>query len=214
MRRWSGIFLVLSLVMAGCQHQNNEQTAFIEAKSSNRPIVAVVPVIDHSRNDLAWNLSQELSSAIQQRLVQTNHLYLPSPESFAGKTEKALASHHPFDADYSWVKKLYSPHEFVAFLELLEHREVPVSNAKDAPAQLNMTVRIRVFDIRGSSPKIVLQEIVEQSHHIPRQFTQTNFAQVPWGDEAYDVSPLGIAHDGLCKELTSRLEDYILLASK
>ena len=49
MRQWSGIIfalsLVMALVMAGCQRQNDEETAFIEAKSSNRPIVAVVPVM-------------------------------------------------------------------------------------------------------------------------------------------------------------------------
>ncbi len=64
-----------------------------------------------------------------------------------------------------------------------------------------MSVRVRVIDVREKTPKVVLQEIVEQSHHVPRQFTKANFNQVPWGDEAFDISPLGIAHDQLCKEL-------------
>jgi hypothetical protein len=81
---------------------------------------------------------------------------------------------------------------------------------EDSPALLTIAVRVRVFDVREKTPKVVLQEIVEQSHHIPRQFTKDS--QVPWGDEAFDVSPLGIAHDQLCKELATRVEDYILIA--
>jgi hypothetical protein len=77
-----------------------------------------------------------------------------------------------------------------------------------------MSVRVRVIDMRGKQPKIVLQELIHDTHHIPRQFTRANFYQVAWGKESFNISPMGLAHAQLTKEIASRLEDYILLAMR
>jgi hypothetical protein len=215
MQRAAGLLLGISLALGGCSKSGcSSCSAVVETKTSNRPIVAFVPLIDHSCSDLNWNISQELTLAIRQRLVQKNQLYMIGEESLPDFSKKAVSSHDPFDADTSWIKKAFPQNEFVVFTELLEHNEIAVTSKdpQDAPAELTMSVRVRVFDLRGKTPQIVLQEIVEQSHHVPRQFTKANFNQVPWGDEAFDVSPLGIAHDQLCKELASRIEDYILIS--
>ena len=37
------------------------------------------------------------------------------------------------------------------------------------------------------------------------------FSQVLWGDETFEISPLGLAHAKICQEISSRMEDYILL---
>jgi hypothetical protein len=201
-------------MMSGCQKKCSS-CAVLEIPATTRPIVGVVPVIDHSHSDLNWDVSQELSTALRQRLAQKNRLYLIGKEDAAAMGKKALASHDPFELDTDWVRKYFPQNEFVVFIELLQHNEIPIlssNNLQDAPAELNLSARVRVFDLRGPAPRIVLQEVVEQEHHIPRQFTKANFNQVPWGDETFDVSPLGIAHDMLCKEISSRVEDYILIA--
>jgi hypothetical protein len=220
MRRGAGFLLGLTLILIGCNKKSDDSTAFLEAKASNRPIVAIVPILDHSRSDLNWNVSQELSQSIRKRLVSRNQLYVMGEDAFVSKASKALTSHDPFDLDTAWVRKTFTPNEFVVFMELIEHNETPIlatelpNEAQEAPAELALSVRVRVFDVRDKTPKLVLQEIVQQAHHIPRQFTKVNFNQVPWGDEAFDVSPLGIAHDMLCKELASRVEDYILISDR
>jgi hypothetical protein len=209
------IFLcAISLILGGCNKTGDNSTALLEARTSNRPIVSFIPIIDHSRANLNWNVSRELSIAIRERLVQKNQLYMVGEESVAALAQKALSAHDPFDLDISWARKSFPQNEFVVFMELMEHDEVPVTTKEfqDTPAELMLSVRVRVVDLREKTPKVVLQEIVQQSHHIPRQFTKANFNQVSWGDEAFDVSPLGIAHDQLCKELATRVEDYILLA--
>jgi hypothetical protein len=214
MYRGAAVLCAISLILGGCYTNSDFSAAFSEARASNRPIVSFIPVIDNSKSDLNWNVSQELSKAIRARLAQKNQVYMVGEEPVAALAEKALSAHDPFELDTSWVRKAFPQNEFVVFTELMEHNEVPVNakDAQDSPALLTLSVRVRVFDVRQKTPKIVLQEIVEQSHHIPRQFTKTNFKQVPWGDEAFDVSPLGIAHDQLCKEIATRVEDYILLA--
>lgn len=220
MRRGAGFLLGLTLILIGCNKKSDDSTAFLEAKASNRPIVAIVPILDHSRSDLNWNVSQELSQTIRKRLVSRNQLYVIGEDTFANKAGKALSSHDPFELETAWVRKTFSPNEFVVFMELLEHTETPIpatgpSNEADGtPAELTLSVRVRVFDIRDKTPKLVLQETVQQSHHIPRQFTKAHFNQVAWGNETFDVSPLGIAHDMLCKELASRVEDYILISDR
>jgi len=71
---------------------------------------------------------------------------------------------------------------------------------------------VRVLDLRTPEPKIVLQELIHDVHFIPRQFTQSNFHQIAWGQAGYETSPLGIAHEELTKEISLRLEDYIIHA--
>lgn len=214
MARWKYSIVCFALLLGGC-HRNETSTAMIEQPISARPIVAVIPVMDRSRHNLSWNVSHEFTQAIRLRLSQHNRLYLMSEDQVYAMTRKQNPGHDPFGLDLSWIKKAYSQNEFIAFFDLIEHQEIPLASPADSheesPAQLNIAMRVRVFDLRGNEPKIALQEIVEQSHHIPKQFTRSQFHQVPWGDETFEISPLGLAHEKLCQEISSRVEDYILL---
>lgn len=221
MGSWKHSIWALTLLLGGCKDDNSSM-ALVEQPITTRPIVAVVPVLDRSRHELAWNISQELTGALRQRLAQHDTLYLLSEDQVYAMTRKASVGgetgRDPFGVETSWVKKGYPQNEFVAFFELVDHREVPLvaqgGDSEEFPAELNLSMRVRVFDLRGATPKIVLEEIVQQSHHIPKQFTRNQFNQVPWGDEMFEISPLGIAHEKLCQELASRVEDYILLNCK
>ena len=75
-----------------------------------------------------------------------------------------------------------------------------------------MTMRVRVFDVRGNEPKVILQELVQNSHFIPRQFTSEHFYQASWGTENFQITPVGLAHAKFTKELASRIGEYVLLA--
>lgn len=214
MDRRAALFCSIFLILGGCYKNGENSTALMEARASNRPIVSLVPLIDDSRHNLNWDVSRELSLVLREKLSQGNHLYMVGELQVDTLAQKALSTHDPFDVDISWVRKSFPQNEFVIFTELLKHQEVPLipTQAQDSPAELTLEVRVVVVDVRDKTPKIVLQEMVEQSHHIPRQFTKAHSNQVPWGDDAFDVSPLGIAHDQLCKELATRIEDYILIA--
>lgn len=217
MRSWKYSVLGLALFLGGCK-EDRSTALLIERPITTRPIVAVVPVMDRSHHNLTWNVSHELTAALRQKLTQHNNLYLLSEDQVYAMNRKT-AQHDPFDLDVSWIKKGYPQNEFVAFFELTHHRETPLlTSEEESPAQLNVSMRVRVFDLRGETAKVVLEELVEQSHHIPTPFAQhavdPTSSQVPWGDEAFEISPLGIAHEKLCKELAGRVEDYILLNCK
>jgi hypothetical protein len=216
MHFWKNSIWACTLFLAGCRG-GSSTTALIEMPVMTRPIVAVVPVMDKSRHELPWNVSKELTVEIRQRLSQHGRLYLMSEDQVYAMSRRASERPDPFGLETDWIKKGFPQNEFVAFFELIDHKEIPLNEpellAEESPAELNVSIRVRVFDLRGQEPKIVLQEIVQQSHHIPKQFTQ-NQSIVLWGDEMFDISPLGIAHEKICQELAGRVEDYILLNCK
>jgi hypothetical protein len=104
-------------------------------------------------------------------------------------------------------------------MELVQHDIVPAIKTKkketathETANNLNMAVRIRVVDLRGEAPKIVLQEIVKESYYIPRSLLPTDYRRTTWGSEDFRSSPMGIAHSQLTQQISARLSDYILLA--
>ena len=218
----SRLFLTISavaLIAAGCDDDNNS-TAYRQSPSQNKLAVSVVPVIDSTKTDYEWSLSDEFSSALYDRLSQQNHIQLTDSSKVREKTRRLAEKNNPFSADISWVKNAFQGDEFVVFLELVEHDEVFDKNPrkqidpKDCNAELNMTMRVRVFDLRDQEPKVILQELVQDNHFIPRQFTSENFYQVAWGDESYSISPVGLAHAKFSKEIAVRIENYILMSAK
>jgi hypothetical protein len=214
-----GLALV-ALAITGCQKDTaNQQATTYQTSNFGKPVVAILPVIDSTKNDYAWNLSDELTSFVYSRLSQDGALSLDSPAKTRALVKKLKETQNPFSTDTSWMKQTFSQ-QFVIFLELIEHEEVLKQDRKKetdpalCSADLKMSMRVRVFDLRGEEPKVVLQEMINDSHFVPKQFTRTNFYQIPWGDENFNFSTLGIAHLEFTKEIASRIEDYILLATK
>jgi hypothetical protein len=212
----------LALIAGGCDGDNNSSNtqAYHQTPTQSKPTVSIVPVIDNTKSSYDWSLSDELSSELYYRLSQQDRLFLVDAPKVRAKTKKLKGKDDPFGPDISWVKNAFQGDEFVVFLELVEHEEVieqnrkKPSHPKNCNADLNMSMRIRVFDLHGKEPKIILQELLHDTHFIPRQFTQENFYQVPWGDESYSISPIGLAHAKFTNELADRIEDYILLSSR
>jgi hypothetical protein len=212
---------LLALIAGGCDaNQQNNSQAYHQSQSQTKPIVSIIPVIDNTRSNYSWNLSDELSCSIYNRIAERDHIIVNKSSQVRNKAKHITEQQNPFGPDISWMKKIFQGDPFVVFLELVEHEEVPQQNRKKptdpqhCSADLNMSMRVRVLDLRGNEPKVILQELVHDSHFIPRPFAQANFFQVAWGDECFHISPIGLAHAGFTKEISSRIEDYILMASK
>src|SRR5271157_669847 len=95
------LVVCLSLVLSGCHENDSSLATLIESRVNNRPIVALVPVVDYSRSSLSWSLSNEFSQALRHRLSQKNSLCLASENSFVN-AQKYLAWCDPFELDTSW----------------------------------------------------------------------------------------------------------------
>jgi hypothetical protein len=203
-------------LLTGC-HNNEQDSETLSSISSHKPSVAIVPMIDRSQHQLGWNLSEEITCTLCSKLDQKNIFQMALPAKIKSQSKRVKELKNPFDEDISWVKKTFSEEEFVVFIEMIDHSEVPhKTEAQTAPemlpADLNICVRLHIIDNRAETPVITLSEIIQDSHFVPRQFTQYNFYQAPWTAEEFSLSPVGIAHAQLIKELKTRIEDYILLA--
>lgn len=200
------------ILLYSCSSRSGEEQSLFYDDGKPKPVVALVPVIDRSGHDLPWDLSDEFTLSVKDRLLQKQDLFLTYPSKTLLQNEV-----NPFGADLAWMKASFPKKEFVVFMELIEHKEVPVfgkteSLPEDSPAELKMSVRLRVVDLRGQTPKIILQELIHDAQYLPKQFTRYNFFQIPWGKESYSITPLGLAHAKVVKEIASRVEDYILIA--
>ncbi len=214
--------ILMALAGAGCNQNNttDDQTAFQSEQYRSKPMVTLIPVINSTQAQVEWNLSDELSSEIFYQLSQTRELTLTAPNKVRAMVKKLKENQNPFGTDIHWVKQTFAQDQFVIFLELTEHEEVLRQDRKkpslpeDCTADLKMSMRIRVFDVREEEPKVVLQEIIHDSHFVPRPFTHINFYQTSWEDENFAITPLGLAHAQFTKEISSRLKDYILLSQE
>ena len=171
------------ILAVSCDRSDKSEQAFYQKYDKPAPDIALVPLIDRSASRLSWNLSDELTATVQHRLTQKGKLHVAK----IGKKEREL--YNPFGAETGSIKENYPDHEFVAFAEIVEHVEVPNRSERHASprtilAELRMTVRLRVFDMRSEEPKVVLQELIHKNHFVPRQFNQYNFAQEPSGESA------------------------------
>ena len=210
-----------ALMLASCHDDKSDQkTAHLSGKVSSKPMVSIVPVIDSTQNNVPWNLSDELTALVQYRLSQKNKLFLIDLPKVKAQAKKLQDNNNPFGPDLSWVKSVFPKDEYVVFMELIEHEELYLNDkkkpadTKNCAAELNLGMRIRVIDLRGEKPKVVLQELVRDSQFLPKQFTSANFYQIPWGQENFTTTPLGLAHVEFTKDIAARIEDYILLTDK
>lgn len=211
-------FLLLIFIV-GCQSTktNNVSTRFHDDGRA-KPVVTIVPVLDSTCYDIPWSLSEELSSLINQKINRQNNIYISKNEG-----EFFLSSHdNPFGNNIEWTKKSFKSNEFVVFLELLEHDDIPLlkttKNPKKLPearksaSNLNMSIRLRIIDIRGDAPKIVLQEMIQDTFYMANNIDKTDYNTVTWGTNEYVTSPMGIAHTQFVKQVIERITDYIMLA--
>jgi hypothetical protein len=219
MSRYSihALSIAAALFFAGCTRDDQQMVVRFHDDGRAKPVLSLVPMMDHSNSNVPWNLSDELTSTIAYRLAQKNSIYLVDQETVKSIVRKLTENEHPFRSDLSWVKDAFHGYEFVAFLELVEHDQVISHSLKDEyagsifPGDLFMTVRLRVVDLRDT-PKVILQEMIHRAHHIPKQFIDTDYTKVSWGKDSYSISPLGLSHSELAKEIASRIEDYLLIA--
>lgn len=212
MRKLIYVFFSIAL-LSGCKNNHDEYSLYHEDGRA-KPIVIVAPVIDSTSYDIPWSLSEEFTDLVVSKLSQKGLLFLPTDEKHHNHVSK-----NPFGSDLAWIKNHYSNTEFVVFLEIVEHEEVPVTkknreitDVKTCSKDLNVALRIRAIDLRGTTPKVVLQQLVKDSYYISKNLLHTDYDVTVWGTEEYASSPMGLAHGKFIKEIAHRVCDYILLA--
>ncbi len=212
------LFFAIFFIFYGCTKHIDRQEAYCHDDGRSKPIVALIPVFDSSSSKIAWNLSEEFTDHIRERLAHRNNFYLNSPDQIDTEMETLSDANNPFALDVSWIGRTFTKEEYVIFTELVEHDIHPKKSKgnildKLTPSyELSMTMRIRVFDLRKESPKVVLQELVHQDYLIPKSSTLNEQNPDFWKRKTFFITPLGMAHIQLSKEIVNRVEEYIILS--
>ncbi len=199
--------ILIGLAAIGC-NRTNDQTSRFHEDGRAKPSVAIATMLDTTSFDVPWSLSEELTAGVMNLIKKNGQIYVHTQE-------ESPFTENPFGTDLSWMKREFNSEEFVAFLELVEHEFIPTQSsqeAQDTSNNLIMAVRLRVIDLRPTSPKVVLQELVKESYFVPKSLIPTDYSYAVWGTQDYTTSPMHIAHTGLAKQIASRISDYVLLA--
>lgn len=218
MKRLGLVVLTFTLVLAGCA-KHYRDTALYHSSGRAKPLVAFLPVINSSGYEVKWDVSQELTTEFKNHAAESSRIYLLNNE---GALSLAQALNVPEVHTVSQaVYECLSPAEFVVVAELIEDQEniAGLKNAKNAKgarphlnevsAELCVAMRIRVVDLRGAQPKLVLQEVVSQNLDYGREYIRTDYNKIPWGSAGYANTPRGMVHNKLICESLAHIEGYI-----
>lgn len=95
--------------------------------------------------------------------------------------------------------------QFSVKMQLVQHER-----SAHNPSELSMHIHLEILDLRDEKPKVILQEVLSSSALVAKEEP----LNIDWRDASFRMSPLGLAHRKLSREIATRIEDYILLAKK
>jgi hypothetical protein len=219
----------MTALLIGCNSDRYQQSAVRYHEDGRaKAVVTLTPVFDHHDIHLPWSLADDLTEMIKTRLLKKANVYVGNADALT-KTfedeeqliEKPLQHYDENKSASIHVDSLklkFPKSEFVVFLELAEHEIHPKTitgsfvDALTPSQELLLAMRVRIYDLRFEKPQIILQELVEQSHLVPKQLAKLDYDSPIWGKKTYSISPVGFAHAQLAKEVASRIENYLILA--
>lgn len=211
MKKFSLLLAAACVLFTGC-HPSYRDTALYQSSGRPKSIVAVLPVINHTEdNSLSWDLSQEFTDEIRNRLYSSPRIYLHRE---GGSLEIAENFNQPNPAQITQSK--LGGAEFVVVADLIKQNQTPtfskateVSKAREIGSTLEVALRLRVLDIREEKPKIVLQEVLTQEEFVTGAYSNSLYSKSPWGSTSFQNTPLGMAHNRLIRHAVARIEGYI-----
>ncbi|MFZ4773151.1 MAG: CT253 family lipoprotein [Chlamydiia bacterium] len=202
----------ICLLLFGCSQSTlSDQTAFHD-DGRKKPIVCLLSVFDSSVADLPWSISEEFTTNIQQNLIKSKQLYLIQDYPLVNYLLSQDHNYKPFQQNLDILNQLPLQSEFVVFLELIRHEFEGENSFVQQKNHLGMAMRVRVIDLRGKAPKIILQELLEKKASIQGSLSFVDFRAHPWGSSSFSLLPIGMAHNEFCDLLAERIQEYILVA--
>lgn len=185
-RRWviGGLlaFLVGVVALTGinCSSQMVESHAVHQAGR-----VAILPMVDRIGVDLPWDISQELTEGIREKVLSTEQMnVIQNPDEVNDILNNLDA---------------FSSYDHVVCLELINYEEV----SKGKISELNMDVKVRVIDVAAG--KVVREEMIHSSHLLPHGNGLIDYSDVNYGSSDYLNTPKSVAHHRLLRDVVERV---------
>jgi len=217
LRVLSFCMLSVCLLITGCG-RNCCDTALYQSSGVAKPVVAVLPVIDRTESQhLGWDLSQEFTQEIQRRLFGSSKLYFLR-SNLSKSVALALNVKDPKFITKADTESLGAA-EFAIVTELLEQTEKCYMHPSQKHEVLGgvggkfmAALRLRVLDLRGDQPKVILQEVIDAERMIPWHCYDEGYETVRWKQGEFDLTPMGLLHQDLVDAIIARTEGYVGVA--
>lgn len=209
MMRYLFIACFIGSIVTGCGPRFCDYYPYHEDGRS-KPAMVILPIQDKSDSGLCWDVAKEVDQYLRYKMMDDGNLYLLT------QTPSSTSDH--FGNDLSFAQN-FPQSEFVVAMEVMEHKVVPYEPGKITPIYpihnrqcddvLMMKVRVRIIDVRCEKPTVVLQEIVQSNHMIPRDKGNLDYTSYQWGSDPYMRTPLALAHQKLAYDLVNRIETIV-----
>jgi hypothetical protein len=207
MKRLVFTLAAITLICGGFAKHYGIASTF-QAVGRQKAIVAVLPVInDNHITNILWDISQELTAEIRKRVYESNKICLQQ-ELASLEVAKLLNVPNPHAISNTAAESLQDA-EFAIITEVIEQKEKSFKTHPESASVLTCALSVRVLDLRGAFPKVILQEILDKNYVMAMPYMHCDYKKMAWGTEAFRYTPLGMAHNRLVNELTRRVEAYI-----
>lgn len=189
-RRWiiGGLLALLVGVVAlsgiNCSGQAVESHVVHEAGR-----VAILPMVDRIGVDLPWDISQELTDGIREKVLSKDQMQvIQNPDEV-----KDILNN--LDA--------FSSYDHVVCLELVGYEEV----SKGKLSELNMDVKVRVINVAAG--KVVKEEVIRSTHLLPHGDGLIDYSDVNYGSSDYLNTPKSVAHHRLSRDIVEKVNKIL-----
>ena len=218
-------FFLCALFLTSCtqNHQAALQPYHIDGRS--KPKVALLSTKDkqiHSNPNtlfLNWSVGEEICGYLKDQILDTKQLYLCIDQ--CGQAVDQLLTAEDMLPHYAELKQGLYPTEFLIKCDLVAHDVTPVEQIieviplaikEQISGQARVKVRLQVFDIRSSKPKLILHELLEEKELIYPEEDCMNNPSMNQDTLEYQHSSLYEMHQKIAKRASLRLEEYIMIA--
>lgn len=188
----------LALALASCGPHYVDYFPYHD-DGTPKPQVALLPVIDASGCQSAWNIDLELTNCINYEMMDSGELFLLPGEEIQ-RAIVNIGNADWFESDQALAKQLCDA-DFLTVIELIQQKTCP--STRPGMSKLNLRARIKVVDLRCRGTRVVLQEITEGEYLV---CTQAPLCNEP---EPFQATSMGKAHRFFAGMLAKRIENVI-----
>lgn len=164
-------FLVFTMIAVGCTGPRYADFYPCDDDGRSKPSVAIVAIRDSSSGVIAWNPAEVVTQAMNYELLYNNGVYALA-EGEMGPSDTPA----DFNASEVALAQRYPSADFVVLLELTEDEfnnnlsQIPqdaVVICMPFQTRLNMSMRVKIVDLRPRCPRVILQEILSKTYLLP-----------------------------------------------
>ncbi len=156
-----------------------------------------------------------LSFAMLEGSPELDHEFFVAIQNRLSHREKNLLINDQFlylnELDLEQWKLPSHNSDFLAVIKLMKYHQVELK--KEGSAELEIDIHLSVYDLREEFPHCIVEKIITSKNYIPKHFAAKELVR-DRKEEGYELSPYGLAHTQIAKDVASHIEDAVLFAKR